>query len=342
MSSALRRAGRWLQRLPFSFRLATILSGDVGLRCVLFHHVSSEPCAATDALGVRIPAEEFERCLETLLRSYQPVALDDLRAPVDEWPERPLLVTFDDAYASVPRVAAPILRRLGVPAVFFVNGGLLDGRGGLALDNLLCLVTTEFGFEPVHVAMAEAGLGLAADGLASVHDVIHGVVPRLTPARRVRFEEAVRDASGVDGAAYAREHAIYASEDDIRGLPSLGVEIGNHTTSHVFCRTLEEETLASEIVENARRLAILSGAPVRAFGVPYGSSQDLTPALQASLRDSGHEWVFLVEGCANPRRNDLVRCDRSSLHSGDPGEVFGELEILARLRRVRRRIHHLF
>lgn len=47
------------------------------------------------------------------------------------------------------------------------------------------------------------------------------------------------------------------------------MEIGNPTTSHVHCRTLDrDDELHGQITVNQERLARLSGAPVRAFSFP--------------------------------------------------------------------------
>jgi peptidoglycan/xylan/chitin deacetylase (PgdA/CDA1 family) len=43
-------------------------------------------------------------------------------------PDRSLVMTFDDAYAGVARHAAPVLRRLGIPAIIFVVTGEFGGR----------------------------------------------------------------------------------------------------------------------------------------------------------------------------------------------------------------------
>ena len=42
-------------------------------------------------------------------------------------PPRALSITFDDGYANNATVAAPILKRLGLHATFFIATGFLDG-----------------------------------------------------------------------------------------------------------------------------------------------------------------------------------------------------------------------
>ena len=67
-------------------------------------------------------------------------------------PPRPVLVTFDDAYASVSEFAAPLCSKFGVPAVFFVNAACLDNRR-LALENLVCYVANVFGMNTINAAI---------------------------------------------------------------------------------------------------------------------------------------------------------------------------------------------
>ena len=74
----------------------------------------------------RSRAKHFEAALKFITRHYTPVSLQDVIADSDgrALPPRPVLVTFDDAYASVREFAAPLCSKFGVPAVFFVNGGV--------------------------------------------------------------------------------------------------------------------------------------------------------------------------------------------------------------------------
>ncbi|MGD0966613.1 MAG: polysaccharide deacetylase family protein, partial [Candidatus Acidiferrales bacterium] len=96
---------------------------------------------------------KFEAALRFLTRYYAPVRLQDVLTDYDGrgLPPRAVLVTFDDAYASVAEWAAPLCRQFGVPAVFFVNAAFLDNQR-LAPDNLVCYVANVWGMETINAA----------------------------------------------------------------------------------------------------------------------------------------------------------------------------------------------
>jgi peptidoglycan/xylan/chitin deacetylase (PgdA/CDA1 family) len=329
--SALRSlAERALWAPPFRFGLARALGPPYGLRCVLFHHVAEEDGPFTRGLGVTTHPAAFEAAVRFLAAHFAPVSLDRVLDPGRPLPERAVLVTFDDAYGSVPRRAAPILARHGVPAVFFVNAGLL-GHRALALDNLLCWRAQQGGLPALAEAAARAGL--ERPRFASLREVVLGFVPGLARDEQLRFHEALLSQGGSDPLALAREADLYASEAEIAALAAGGVEIASHTWSHAWCRSLSGPELEAELGANRSAIERLTGRPVRAFSVPYGSSRDLTPPLLAALERAGAPALFLVEGRANPRGPRLDRIDRVSLRATTDAGRFFEIEVAPRLRR---------
>ena len=77
------------------------------------------------------------------------------------------------------------------------------------------------------------------------------------------------------------------------------MEIGNHTNSHVHCRSLEPAEITAEIEGAKTELERMSGQNIRAFALPYGNQRDLTPMLLKTLRSTGHQAVFLVGAKSN-------------------------------------------
>jgi len=328
-------AGGALWHMPGSFGIAKMLGRDYTLRCVVFHHICDVQSSFTAGIRVSISPKRFEEALKFFTAYYVPVRLEDVLTDCGGrgLPPRALLVTFDDAYASVAEWAAPLCRQYGVPAVFFVNAAFLDNRR-LAPDNLVCYVADKQGMETINLA-AQTISGQEAVQLRTLAEVFGAFFPAISSAQREIFLDALRKLSGIDESLLAREANLYLSGKQLRDMASFDIEIGNHTYTHTHCRSLSTKDFGSEVDRNKAELEALSGTKVRSFSLPYGSSNDLTHELVDHLRSTGHEAVFLSESVANPGRPDLCRLDRVSTCAESDKALFFEIEILPRVRAIR-------
>jgi peptidoglycan/xylan/chitin deacetylase (PgdA/CDA1 family) len=307
------------------------------LRCVVFHNISAKQSPLTAGISVNTTPQTFERALKYLTAHYRPVSLQDVLTDGDGHglPSRPLLVTFDDAYASVAEYAAPLCKRYGVPAVFFVNAAFLDNQR-LAPDNLVCYVANVLGIAAINTAL-RAALGNDAAEVGSLSEVFGVLFPSLSLAQREAFLESLREVAGVNEERIAKGSGLYLTREQLCGLAAFGFEIGNHTYTHTHGRSLSQHDFVSEIDRNKKELETLSGTAVRSFSQPYGSSKDLSDELRGHLRRTGHCAVFLSESVANPPKPDLLCLDRISSRAESENRLFVEVEVLPRLRAIRNR-----
>jgi peptidoglycan/xylan/chitin deacetylase (PgdA/CDA1 family) len=308
------------------------------LRCLVFHNISDKQSPFTAGITVNTAPQTFEKALKYLAAHYRPVSLEDVLTDCDGrgLPPRALLITFDDAYASVAEYAAPVCKQLGVPAVFFINAAFLDNQR-LAPDNLVCYVASVLGLATINRAV-RAVLGNDAAGAGSLSEVFGVLFPSLSLAERGAFLETLRELAGIDERRIAKEAGLYLTSEQLGSLASFGFEIGNHTYTHTHGRSLSPQDFASEIDRNKRELEALSGTTVRTFSQPYGSSKDLSDELTGHLRQTGHKAVFLSESVANPRKPDLYRLDRISSRAKSDDALFVEVELMPRLRAIRNRL----
>ena len=327
-----------LWRMPGRFGIARILGRSYSLRCLVFHNIAPTESTFTSGIGVTVTPDKFEAALKFLTAHYVPVSLQEVITDCDGkgLPPRAILVTFDDAYASVAEWAAPLCRRFGVPAAFFVNAAFLDNQR-MAPDNLVCYVANTLGMQKINAAV-QAVPGKQAIELQSLAAVFDDFLPAITLAERELFLDALRHLSGIDESRMAKDANLYLTREQLRELAASNFEIGNHTFTHTHGRTLSKLEFAFEVDRNKAELEALSGTTVRSFSVPYGSSKDLTRELAEHLESSGHEAVFLSESVANPRRADLFKMDRISTPAESDDRLFLQIEVLPRLRAIRNRL----
>jgi peptidoglycan/xylan/chitin deacetylase (PgdA/CDA1 family) len=333
--AVLNTAASALWRVPGRFGIARMLGSSYSLRCVVFHDVSLTESAFTRGMGVSITPRQFEIAMEFLAKYYNPVSLQDVLDHRDgrPLPSRAVLVTFDDGYASLMEAAIPVCKRLGVPAVLFLNAAYLNNER-LSADNLVCYVANTLGLEPINAA-ARAVKGDGAPKLASLMEVFRRFFPSISlPVREGFLRELVR-LGGINERQLASDANLYLNTKQVRELASLTFEIGNHTRSHIHCRCLLPRDFCEEIDRNKTELEALSKQAVRSFSVPYGSSADLSNDVIAHLRRSGHELIFLSQAVANPCGSDRMCFDRVGFRALSDDTLFLELELLPRLRKIR-------
>lgn len=337
LDCALSAGAQVIYRIPGRFAMAQAVGRSCGLRCLVFHHIANASTPFTTGIRVTVSPKEFETALQFLTAHYTPVSLADVLSEGEGkgLPARPVLVSFDDAYTSVCECAAPLCRKYRVPAVFFVNGSVLDNRR-LLPDNLICYVASVQGMSAV-AAAARSVPGFESVALSTLREVFGSFLPLLSLAERDEFLNALRRIAGVEESEVAAAAKLYLTSSQLRDLRVANFEIGNHTYTHTYCRRLSQTDLVAEITRNQEELESASGQAVRAFSQPYGSAQDLVPDVVDHLKASGHKAVFLSESVANRRNADPYHLDRVSTCAGDDAGLFLDLEMKPRLRAIRNR-----
>ena len=294
------------------------------LRAVLYHHIASKASSLVDRLAVSTAPKVFEAHVSKLARDYEIVSLDSVLS--GKLPRRALLLTFDDGYRSFVTSALPVLRRLGLPSVLFVTGACLEPYS-VPLDNLLSYLCTSVGLERLTVA-----LDPRASDTESFLQLLD-LVAAMPYGRFVQLGDELADRFEVDQAALRAQSGIFLDPGDLAGLSAGGCEVGNHTRTHVFCRSIHNEEVArKEIVEHARRLESLTGRPVRAFSYPHGRCKDATPMIERILRESGHSASFLAESRPHLNGSTGRAWNRARLDGFATWRIAAELDPMPALR----------
>ena len=220
------------------FMQATML----GARILLYH---GTPRRLVNAL---------ERQLRFLRSRFDIIALPRLLELLASSPAqvaRKLALTFDDGLRNNITVAYPVLKKLGLPATFFVCPALLGS--GRWLWNHEARQRLRF-------------LGDARDAERMIERM-----KRLDYASRLRLEEEIRKATAayVPSANEHEEFDIAGWEDIARLDPSL-ITIGSHSMTHAILTSLSDSQAEREIAASRALLEERLNRPVEIFSYPNG------------------------------------------------------------------------
>jgi peptidoglycan/xylan/chitin deacetylase (PgdA/CDA1 family) len=269
---------------------------------VVYHHVSDETHPLTSEIDITIHPDVFVEHIRYFAQNYDLIGINDLLS--DNLPRKPLLITFDDAYRSVLDVAAPILRAVNAPSIFFLTTAPIVWHS-VPFDNVLSYAVATLGIERVLSC-----LKVRAKDVSSTGQLIAKIVTTLKLSEISAEKCRIFSALGTTEAETYTSSKLFLDLSDVIALAEYRIDVGNHSMAHVFFRGLTTSELDREISESRTMLERISGRSVNCLSIPYGSELDATEAALSSARASGHEAIFLVHARSNrfrPAKNIYYR-----------------------------------
>lgn len=227
-----------------------------------------------------------------IARHYRPIRLSDAIAARRERAAvgRAVVVTFDDGYAGSLRIAAPMLRRRGVPMAVSLVTSVVDNADLLWRDKLHWLLSGSHGDatrDAVRALYRAAGVETAP--AESVMELTRRVfLPESLPCL---LEELLARA-GTSGPALAERYRPYVTSDELGQVDPQWVEIVNHTHTHPVMAGLPLERQVSEL--ETARAAIMRwiGRAPKAFAIPFGLREHYDDATLRAAGATGHLAVL--------------------------------------------------
>jgi peptidoglycan/xylan/chitin deacetylase (PgdA/CDA1 family) len=275
------------------------------LSVLAYHRVLPE----RDPLLGDVPsAAEFEHRMRWVKASFDVLPLGEAARALreDRLPRRSLCITFDDGYADNYRIALPILRRLGLPATFFVATGFLDG--GCMFNDLVI----EAARRATSTELDLVDLGLGRHALGSDEQRCRAIGRILACLKYFEPERRRRAASEIARRAGSRVPTdLMMTTEQVRALHAAGMELGAHTVNHPILAEIPLGRARHEMEASRARLEQITGAPVRLFAYPNGSpGRDYNAEHAAMARELGFDAAVSAAWGTARAGDDLYQIPR--------------------------------
>jgi peptidoglycan/xylan/chitin deacetylase (PgdA/CDA1 family) len=257
---------------------------------LLYHRVGDPPGDPDREISPALGAELFEAQLEHLTASYDVVAASEILSVVGQrrrGQRFPVALTFDDDLRSHLRVTAPILKRAGVGASFFLTGASLERPYAFWWEDLQHAIDEK-------VVPPELFSVLPASEL----EAALGRKPRAIHRVAWQIEQLPQDSrTWVAGILRATRPAVEGglSADEVSSLADDGWDIGFHTLRHDPLPSLSDESLERALREGRAELEAAVGADVRLISYPHGRADG---RVAAAAGRAGFHFGF--RGGASP------------------------------------------
>src|SRR5690349_21269394 len=252
------------------------------LSILTFHRVFAAP----DPLLPGEPsAEQFEALLAHVKRNYSVLPLTDAirRLYNGTLPARAVAITLDDGYADNLSVAAPILKRLQLPATVFIATGYLDGDC-MFNDVVIHAIRAakQERLELAHLGLGAYSLASIADRRSAINQII-GRIKYLPAAERSRRAQSILDACATTAPV-----GLMLKRELVRSLIDFGLDVGGHTITHPILTNISPSDAWHEIQAGKEELEQLIRRSVSLFAYPNGCpGSDYTGEHVRMVRDAG-------------------------------------------------------
>lgn len=257
-----------------------------------FHNIERTWCwPAAAGTGVRT----FTQHLQILRRVANVVdlreALDALRSG-QKLPPRAVALTFDDGYRDNLTLAAPLLRRLSMPATVFLVPGLLDRTVHAWWERLGWAITEatvpSLSYDGVDYPLADTTARIAAQR------AVEEDIKTLTHTERAALIEDFVERLQPRGSFDADD--LFLDWDAAATLPDAGLTVGSHTMEHPILSRESAGDQQFSLRESKRLLQDRIGVEVPILAYPNGTRNDYDTTTLTEVEAAGYEYAVTTWG----------------------------------------------
>lgn len=262
-----------------------------------FYHVVSDRYLPhiSHLYAFRNPSE-FERDLESLIRIFKPVQLEDyLDVTVQGGRQRRMVLSFDDGLAECHTFIAPLLKKKGIPAIFFLNNRYIDNRALFFRYKASILIDL--------VSSDRKACNKAADTLVVPENQVVSALKMITGPRKHLLDPLASEL-GLDFQRYMEMQPVYMSAEQIHDLLEWGFDIGGHGADHEEFSLMEEDEMIRQVRESVEDLQERFGVKTAWFSFPFTSDGVPGSVIRTLLEENVAGALF---GTAGLKKTGLRR-----------------------------------
>jgi peptidoglycan/xylan/chitin deacetylase (PgdA/CDA1 family) len=285
-------------------RAMSVARRKPGVPILVFHRVNDD----RDPFMPSLPTAVFAARMAHIARHYRILTVEEVATRLQEGrvPRNALAITFDDGYRDNLTHAAPILKRLGLPATVFLVTGHIDTPRSLWFDDL----AAAFKSATARRVALEDGRSFP---LGTVDERLAALGAALAHLKRLPDGARAGSADGLMAALRAnpdRPKRLMLSWAEVDALRGLGFSIGAHTVTHPILSRLALDRAWDEIYGSRTAIENALGHPVRAFAYPNGGPADYNASVIRLVGDAGFTCALTTRRGLNDADTPLLELRR--------------------------------
>lgn len=293
------------------------------LRILAYHGVDEPKPSLINFDGFHVAPDVFLAQMEHVARCFRPVSLGDAVARLLEGREilpGSVVITFDDGYLNNLTWVSTLLRRMGIPATFFVTTGFIDGTHRPWWYALRSAIA-----ETREARIRYNGDSIVVDSPDAKREAVQRLESKMKSMVSGSRDMALRSILNSCGVENPVTHYPFMTWGDIKGLSEHGFEIGAHTHTHPSLGHEGEDVIRSEVRQSVELIRNRAGNVSPVFSYPYGRPDDVSDAAISVLKSEGLRAAVTTTSGMIDSSADFYRLPRFNVTGNHAGPAFEAL-----------------
>lgn len=295
-------------------------------KIIVYHDVFKDKSGAT--LPWFVSMENFEKQLAYLKRHYVNLPLSDLIHAAGSGrpiPRNGITITFDDGYENNYKYAAPLLRKYGFTATFFVCPDFADmaqnGVKPVFWWYIIYCVMNEKNRDDFILIFNKHGVDLS--GYGDIMSLRYQISRFLEAAPGEIGESIIVDLKDRFADDIRKmDFPKMMNWDQLKILKSLGMDIGSHTMSHIAVSRLPRERFNDQITMSKQILEEKLQDKIEAFAYPYGREAHYSRESLKAVKEAGYKCALLTLENGGSGEKDSFCFNRTAIEGDDDIRAF--------------------
>lgn len=253
--------------IPSFVKILSLLTGQ-RLIFPFYHAISDVPPVHLKHLFNVRSAKLFEQDLDTLLKMYKPVSLQDVVQHLNEGKPLPrwsFHISFDDGLREFGNIAWPILKRKGIPCSLFVNPAFVDNKD--MFYRLKASILIDFIANNKNTALINEANRVMGSIISSVAN-LETFIARVSYKQKATLDH-IATYFQIDFNRFLNEQKPYLTFSELQKLHNDGVVLGAHSMDHPLFKAMSEEENLQQITKSVNWVSNNFNPKIKAFSFPF-------------------------------------------------------------------------
>jgi peptidoglycan/xylan/chitin deacetylase (PgdA/CDA1 family) len=199
-----------------------------------------------------------------------------------------VLITFDDGYIDNYTLAYPVLKELGIPAIYFISSNLINTRQLGWWDIIAYLIKNT---KKPYLNYEEKQLSLKNGRLEAIRFFQHKMQLETHEKTKNLLTDLAKECE-LSIPDVGKQDSQLMNWDQIEKVSKNNITIGSHTHTHRVLSTIDPISQKEEINLSKAILEEKTGVKIRSIAFPVGNYQHITDESRYLAEQSGYELGF--------------------------------------------------